>query len=192
VQENAAGRGVKKMARNGDWIQTSQRHQMYPLDPHPSEIDILDIAHALSNLCRFNGHTRWFYSVAEHSCYVSDILPSELKLTGLLHDASEAYLCDMPRPIKRSPGFAEKYLEAEANLMKVIGIQFGFEWPLPEPVNDADNRLLCTEALQLMAPLHPDWKDRYNVVEGLTIAGWQPERARNEFLNRYLTLTTEI
>lgn len=111
--------------RNGDWIQTFTCQQMYPLDPREAEIDILDIAHALANLCRFNGHVKQFYSVAEHSCHVSDLLPQVWKLTGLLHDASEAYLCDLPRPIKRSPGFAEGYLRAERDLERVITKKFG-------------------------------------------------------------------
>src|SRR5271165_7548492 len=87
--------------RKGDWIQTYTGRVMYPLDPRPEEINIIDIAHALSNLCRFTGHVRTFYSVAEHSVRVSQHCDPKDALWGLLHDASEAYLADMSRPMKR-------------------------------------------------------------------------------------------
>lgn len=176
--------------RTGDWIQTYQGSQMYPLDPRAVEIDIQDIAHALSNLCRFNGHVKKFYSVAEHSCHVSDLFDSGyLRLMGLLHDASEAYLCDMPRPIKRSEGFATRYLEAEEKLMHVIAAKFDIQWPMPTSIINADNRLLGTEAAQLMAPLHPEWSDLFEPVAGLALPCWTPEEAREQFLARYFTLT---
>jgi len=179
--------------RKGDWLQTYQGGQMYPLDPCASEIDILDIAHALGNLCRFNGHVKKFYSVAEHSCHVSDLLPEKsLKLAGLLHDASEAYLCDMPRPIQRSNGFAQEYLKAEESLMRCIADKFGITWPLPSAIHHADNQLLATEALQLMSPLHPEWRDRFDPVDGLTLPCWTPEKATNQFVRRYFELTKEI
>lgn len=178
-------------ARVGDWIQTYQGGQMYPLDPHVAEIDIQDIAHALSNLCRFNGHVKKFYSVAEHSCFVSDVLPRNLRLNGLLHDASEAYLCDMPRPIKRSQGFADQYLAAEETLMRSIAVKFGFDYPLYPIIHKADNALLGTEARQLMAPLHPEWRDLYEPVEGLVLPCWEPTRAREEFLRRYFEIQAE-
>ena len=170
--------------RIGDWIQTYSGIQMYPLDPKENEIHIEDIAHALSMLCRFNGHTSEFYSVAEHCCHVHDILPHELKLTGLLHDASEAYLCDMPRPIKRSPGFASEYLAAESRLMMVIAKKFDLQWPMHERVEQADNAVLATEARRLMAPLHPEWKDHYGAAD-IDLPLWSPIQARDEFLRRY-------
>lgn len=161
---------------------------MFPLDPRAEEICIEDVSHALAHICRFNGHTSSFYSVAEHSCLVSDALPDELKLAGLLHDASEAYLCDVPRPIKRSPGFAEKYLRAEDLLMVVIAGKYEFDYPLHPLVKEIDNRILANEALQLMAPLHPEWKDRNNPIPGLVLPLWSPSRARAEFTDRYYRL----
>lgn len=175
--------------RVGDWIQTYQGGQMYPLDPDPAEIDIQDIAHALSNLCRFNGHVKTFYSVAEHCCHVSDLFVSPaMRLEGLLHDASEAYLCDMPRPMKRSEGFADVYLTAESKLMHTIAVRFGVTWPTPTFIMMADNRVLGTEALQLMSPLHPEWRDRYEPVSRLVLPCWEPTRAREEFLKRYFEI----
>lgn len=174
--------------RIGGWIQTYTVGQFWPLDPRPEEIHILDIAHSLSMQCRFNGHTLGFYSVAEHCCHVHDLLPAPLKRAGLLHDASEAYLCDLPRPLKKSPGFGTLYQEAEERLEIVIAARFGFEFPYASAVHDADARLLATEAAQLMTPLHPEWPDYGAPVEGLVLPCWTPARARTEFLARFTRL----
>lgn len=187
-----AGRPAKE--RIGDWIQVFTGGQMFPLDPRPEEIHIEDVAASLSMQCRFNGHTKRdgkpvFYSVAEHCCHVHDALSDGLKLAGLLHDASEAYLCDLPRPIKHSGDFANAYLEAESRLMDVIAIKFGFDFDDWMTVESVDHRLLCTEALQLMAPLHPKWRDHRRPVEGLVLPCWSPEEAREQFLRRYFALT---
>ena len=89
-------------ARKGDWIQTFTGRAFYVLDPRPEDVDIEDIAHALSMQCRFAGHCREFYSVAQHSVTASWLVPPEDALWGLLHDAAEAYVVDLPRPIKRA------------------------------------------------------------------------------------------
>lgn len=174
--------------RVGDWIQTYHGEKMYPLDPRADEINIGVIAYALSNICRFNGHTSKFYSVAEHCCHVCDVLPAPLKLCGLLHDASEAYICDVPRPLKRSAGFALPYAKAELALMRVIAHKFGFDWPPHSAVNDADNALLGTECRQLMAPLHPEWADLFEPAPGLALPCWSPEQSRGEFRHRFAEL----
>src|ERR1017187_10636100 len=83
------------MAPHGS-ITTFSGIHFWPLLPNPADIRIEDIAHALSNQCRFAGHAREFYSVAEHSVRVSQLCPPEDALWGLLHDASEAYLTDVP------------------------------------------------------------------------------------------------
>lgn len=141
--------------RIGGWIQTFSGGRIWPLDPRPGEIHIVDIAHSLSMQCRFNGHTSEFYSVAEHCCHVHDLLPAPLKRAGLLHDASEAYLCDLPRPLKKSPGFGTLYQAVERELEATIAARFGFDFPYASAVHDADARLLATEAAQLMSPFIP-------------------------------------
>lgn len=105
-------------------------------------IDIEDIANALSKLCRFGGHCLKFYSVAEHSCLVSDHASDERKLAALLHDASEAYMMDLPRPFKR---LFRSYQIAEEEVMRVIAAKFGFEWPLPAEVARIDRAILTDE-----------------------------------------------
>ncbi len=91
------------MTRKGDYIATYTGKQFYPLDPRPEDVCLEDIAHSLSNLCRFTGHTDTdrFYSVAQHSVICSTIVAPEAALLALLHDAAEAYLGDISRPLKR-------------------------------------------------------------------------------------------
>ena len=93
------------MDEPGPYIQTVSGRRVNPLDPSPDDIDVHDIAVALSNQCRFGGHTRRYYSVAQHACIVSDQMlergaDAQDALWGLLHDASEAYLVDLPHPLK--------------------------------------------------------------------------------------------
>lgn len=190
--------------RRGDWIQTFTGQKLYPLDPRPDEIHMPDIAHALSMICRFNGHCYKFYSVAEHSCHVYDYLRGkyndkprrpvvkEIAFAGLMHDSSEAYLCDLVTPVKRSADFARPYRIAKCNMMLVIADKFGFPWPFPSVVHEADARVFVTEVAQLMS-LHPDWLlDARGMIAGLKLPLWSPEKARMEFLIRYSAMTGEV
>lgn len=102
------------------WIQTFLGKPFWPLSPRPEDIDIRDIAHALAMTCRFTGHSQKFYSVAEHSVRVSRIVPAQFALHGLLHDASEAYLCDLSRPIKHGSTLGAEYCRIEDNLMQAV------------------------------------------------------------------------
>lgn len=159
-----------------------------PLNPDPALIDIEDIAHALSNCCRFCGHVRRFYSVAQHSVMVSRIVPHEHALAGLLHDASEAYLSDIARPIKQQPEFGTVYKAAETRLMCAISEKFGTEWPLPPSVKRADEILLRTEQRDLMPDLLRFEGDEYLDER---ISPWGPSWAKYEFLQQYARLTGE-
>ncbi len=141
--------------RIGGWIQTYSGKQIWPLDPREDEIQLTDIAHALANTARYGGHTLDFYSVAQHSVLVSLRCNPEHALTGLLHDASEAYLGDMPRPIKHGPGM-EVYRKAEENLERMIANQYGLVYPFPEDVKAADAALLATEKRDLLRQMQND------------------------------------
>jgi hypothetical protein len=117
-------------------------------NPDPATINIQDIAHSLSMQCRFGGHTKVFYSVAEHSIAVMQRMKNrDLKLTALLHDAAEAYLLDFPRPVKnRITG----YHELEENLMQMIAEKFDLMYPFPQEVKDADEAELIMEWTHFM------------------------------------------
>jgi|SRR6187549_2503943 len=136
------------------WILTHSGKKVDPFNPNPNDIVISDIIHALSNICRFSGHTRRFYSVAEHSIFVSQHVDEEFKLTALLHDAAEAYLLDVPTPIKQ---LFPAYKEAEDRMLEIIMKKFGGLWPIPEAVKQEDERMLATEAVYLLDANIAEW-----------------------------------
>lgn len=171
------------------FIETYTGKAFYPLAPVVKDIDIWDVAHALANQCRFSGHARIHYSVAEHSVRVSDLLREwgedrETQLWGLLHDASEAYLVDVPLPLKALPEF-DGYRKAEARLMKAICLKFRLRSEQPESVGRADRVLLATEARDLM-PCRPEhWRALGVPPLVMRISPWGTEMARFEFLKRF-------
>src|SRR3990167_1330499 len=131
--------------RRGEWTQTFSGVQFWPLDPRPEEIRIEDIAHSLARQCRFAGHVKVdHYSVADHSVRVSYACDPADALWGCAHDFSEAYLVDVPRPLKRCPEFAF-YREAERRMMLAICERFDLSPEEPESVRRADAVLLMTE-----------------------------------------------
>lgn len=174
--------------RRGDLIVTYTGRSFWPLDARPEEVDVRDVAHHLSLLNRFTGATRGGVSVAEHSCHVSDVLPPEFRLWGLLHDASEAYLGDIARPLKIHPEFAA-YRVLEAQLMKVVCDRFGLAWPEPPEVKYADNSVGKAERIAQMAEFPPGAIDFDAEPADVEIHCWSPRRAEREFLRRFERLT---
>lgn len=164
-----------------NWIQTFTGRQVWPLRMRPEDVDIKDVAHALSMLCRFNGHSLRYYSVAEHSVRVSRALPADLALWGLLHDAGEAYLSDLPRPVKRQlPEFGEY----EDKVLRVVADKYGLIWPMPKEVATADTRLLVTEARDLMLPPPDSWGIDLEPLPG-EITPWPAEEAEKAYLDAF-------
>lgn len=169
------------MNRKGNWLQTYSGRKFWPLDPRPEEVDLNDIAHALSNLCRFAGHSLEFYSVAQHSVLVSQIVPPKAALWGLLHDAAEAYCVDLPRPIKHDPG-AAWYREVEQRIMCAVCERFGLAPVQPASVSWADQVLLSTERRDLMTH-SPGWHVHERPLIK-RIEPWAPKEARHQFIQR--------
>ncbi len=131
--------------RVGNWIATHSGKRVYLEDPQPQDYCIEDIAHALSNTCRFTGHTPHHYSVAQHSILVSRVVPDGFKLAALLHDASEAYLGDISRPLKN---LLLMYKTIERAMQRQIYNKFGCSEILIDSsiIKEADNALLYCEA----------------------------------------------
>ena len=168
--------------RKGNWLQTYSGNTFWPLDPIADEVDIFDIAHSLSMQCRFAGHCENFYSVAEHCCWIADSLSPENKLWGLLHDASEAYLVDVPRPVKYS---LVGYKEIETNLMKVICEKFGLPEEMPKEVHEADNLILNNEMQQNMKTPPIKWDTDNGQKLDVKLKFWNPKIAEQQFLSRF-------
>lgn len=163
--------------------------RFYPLNPIAGDVELMDIAHALSHLCRFTGHTRAFYSVAEHSVRVSKIVPPEHALWGLLHDASEAYLQDLPRPLKQWGLFGLIYRLAEHRVMRAVRERFCLLGDQPKAVTWADRVLLRTEQRDLMGRQPQPWADGVSPLNE-TIVPWSAGRAKRAFIKRFTELTT--
>lgn len=168
------------------WIQTYSGRRFCPTNPNPEAIVIQDIAHALSMQCRFSGHTSYFYSVAQHSVGVSYLCDEQDALWGLLHDASEAYLVDIPNPLKRSGQF-DPYLKFENQMMSAVCKRFGLSESEPDSVRRADKMMLNIEANQLMSPLREDWV--HPKQQSLfKIDPLSPQDAKKLFLERFFEL----
>jgi hypothetical protein len=178
------------------WIQTFSGRRFHPTAPAASEVRIADIAQALSNLCRFNGHTKVFYSVAQHSVLVAANVPRQDALWALLHDAAEAYLCDLPRPVKRKlrANGVTAFDEAERWIMRAICHRFGLPENEPHSVKKADTLVLVTEARDLMAPLAAGWhhtpENGFDILPD-RIVPWSPGKARYAFLQCFQELGGE-
>jgi hypothetical protein len=171
-------------------IQTASGRRFSLLEPRASDVDIGDVAHALSNQCRFGGHSRVFYSVAQHSCVVADAVEAAgadatTTLWALLHDASEAYLLDLPHPIKHRTALGEAYREVEAGVTAAIAEHFALPVAPPPIVKRIDREVLAAERLAFMQ-VEWDWPELDGVTPlELELEPWSPERAASEFLARF-------
>lgn len=143
--------------RKGDWIQTYTGLAFWPLDPRIEDFKLRDIAHALAHQCRWSGHCNTFFSVAEHSLHVAMLVPERLRKEALLHDASEAYLVDLPRPIK---AMLPDYAVMEERINVALAERFGLQYPWPPEIKVADNKMLGVErdALLGTTPLPWHWE----------------------------------
>lgn len=142
----------REHAGRGEWMTLFGGRRFWPRSPRPEDVDVRDIAHALSLINRFNGHTRVAYSVAQHSVLVCARMPPELRLFGLMHDAGEAYLGDVITPVKRL--FRDFYEEAEDRVVRAAAEALGFDGVVADKeakaeVKRGDVCLLATELAQL-------------------------------------------
>lgn len=186
---NIESRKLASTPDRGQWTQTYTGIQFFLTDPRPGEVNIVDIAHALSMQCRYGGHCREFYSVAEHSLAVSYIVPPGMALEGLLHDAAEAYICDVPRPLKQLLGAPYSWIEAK--IMTAINERYGThivdkQWD--ETLKWADNTMLHTEMLAMMAAPPKPWVTMPPALENWTFYYYSPLLAKRRFYARFSEL----
>jgi len=165
------------------WIRLYDGRKFHFLKPKVSEISIENIAHSLSQLCRFTGHTKKFYSVAQHSALVHDILPQNLKAEGLLHDSSESMAADLNTVIK---SLLPQYKIIELKIEKIIAKKFNLKFPFPPGVKEADLRLLCSEMRDLMSGKDHKLLPYLPLDEKIT--PWSVEKSKKEFLKRFYKL----
>ena len=178
------------------WIQTYSGIKMWPLEPDEDTILLPDIAHALSFQCRFGGHSSRFYSVGQHCILVSDLCAKygenvKTQLAGLLHDATEAYLVDLPRPVKLQ---MPDYKVIEAKLEKCIANRFKLSHADFASVKKYDEIALAVEAEKLMCPIHPEWNTsgvqdmNADGNYGLLAGYLSPEECEIQYLKKFKEL----
>lgn len=172
--------------RIGDWMSLNSGERFWPLDPRPEDINIETIAHSLSMQCRFAGHCDRFYPVSAHCIFVSNIVPKEFALYGLLHDAAEAYMQDIIRPLKEIPQIHEVYYPIEQKIMDAVLKKFSLHVTeeCASIVKRADNDMCETE----MRTFFPGRRKNIvgNFVEHINIdKQYIPEICKQEFLNRF-------
>lgn len=178
--------GFNDRAR-GNYLCTYSGIHFYPCDPRPEEVDITDIAKALGMLCRWAGHVNRFYSVAQHCVLGSLAIAPELAFRFLMHDASEAYCVDLPRPLKYSPELAG-YAVIEEGVQNAICMRFGLPLENPPAIKEMDNTMLVTEQRDLRdnPELLADMLARFKVKPLRTpIEPWSPYVAEQNFLVRF-------
>lgn len=143
------------------WLLTASGRHFDLVDPQPDMINIFDIAQGLANECRYAGQCRFFYSVAQHSTLASQIVGPEFAMEALLHDASEAYLKDIPRPLKQ---LLPDYRAIEHRVEAAIRAAFGLPTSQSYEVSEADRVLLATERRDLMPEDDTEWP----ILNGVT------------------------
>jgi 5'-nucleotidase len=177
---------------HGPYLQTVSGRWVNPFDPDPSQLDAGDIARALANQCRFGGHSRVFYSVAQHAVIVSELVEQrggdvEDVFAALMHDATEAYLGDMPHPLKHRSPLGAAFKQAEDHLERALRERFQIKPDVPE-IKRADRALLATERRAFSAE---DW--HWPELEGvepvdLELQAMSPDEAAEAFAQRYAGL----
>jgi len=161
------------------YIYTFDRKKVYPFALHPGMISMIDLANGLGRECRFGNQSDVFYSVAQHSVLIAQAVPKPLRLWALLHDASEAYTGDMPKPLKVA---IQDFKAFENQLSDVIFKAFGLDGSCPALIKTVDERIVIDEALQLFRN-PPDWAVESKEHRlGITLTPWSSEEARTIYL----------
>lgn len=157
------------------------------MKPEDYDYDIEEIAEALSNLCRYTGHVKKFYSVAEHSVLVSHLVPPRLALTALLHDSSEAFLGDVSSPLKK---LLPEYKVIENRVQEAIANYYSIPYPFPEEIHEADKRMYWNERTNVApGPKDTLWHTEFRAARKVQASGMKPLMAKRFFLSRFKEIT---
>jgi len=173
------------------WLETFSGIQFRFNNPTPEMFSIEDIAHALSMLCRYNGHVKRFYTVAEHSVlmayWMRDRGYSKAEVfTALMHDCAEAYIGDMARPVKAT---MPRFKELERTIELVAAEKFPLMiYPFPKVIKNLDSRILKDERGQAMHPSDNVWGTDSLEPMNVTLRFWTPKQAKTRFLGMYTSL----
>jgi hypothetical protein len=169
------------------YILTSGGRRVWPLNMCVDDIDIEEIAHALSNICRFTGHSRFHYSVAQHCVYVAQAVSSPNRLWGLLHDAAEAYINDIASPVKNQNRF-KFYRDLEKDILLKVSKRFDIPREIPKEVVEVDHNIVHDEGIILFdAWCVPD----NHIVKRHWIEEITPKLAERMFMEVYESLARE-
>ena len=181
-------------------VETSTGKYLDMENPTPDAIELEDIAHSLGNICRYNGHCLNYYSVAEHAVFVAERLRRKgfsklIQLAGLHHDDAEAFLGDIPRPLK--PLLGEKYTELtdaiDAVICEGLNLPFGPEAFHSDQVKAADDWSLFIEARHLLPSQGKGWilqpEESRLVIPDYYLDGVPPKTASKLYLSRHRELT---
>jgi 5'-nucleotidase len=177
-----------------DFIETFTGRPFYPQAPRKDDVSIIDIAHALSNQCRYSGHTAWFYSTAQHCCLLADYVQvnggTALDcLQILMHDSAEAYLVDIPRPVKQHmPEFRKWDYAITMCVRSWLGLD---GVPIPSWQDEFDSRIIQDERAQVMSDSGLDWQHDCEPL-GIGIEPWTTYKAEQSFLLRYALYTRQV
>ncbi len=162
------------------WVITLSGKRFNILVPDPDAIELRDIACALARQARFNGHTRFFYSVGQHSCLGAQVSPTkDIALHMLFHDATEAYVGDLVSPVK---ALLPDFEIIESRIHWAISQKFNLDFPLPKVVKQIDRRLLATEVRDLITKDLASWKIGEDEPFDFPIIPWPPEVTEARFL----------
>lgn len=170
------------------YMQTYTGKAFFPENPQLDQICIEDIGWALSHQCRYGGHCLKGYYVGEHSIHVSYVVPREYALIGLLHDGHEAYVIDLPRPVKL---LLPQYADLEEKIRRMVCDKFGLPQVWPKCVYEADNAVLLAEQKVIMGPAPIPWSIPGTAAD-VEIHCWHPLVVFKKFMERFEELTREL
>ncbi len=176
------------------WIQTATGRAFNIEQPSVDDVDLEDICKSLSKVCRFGGHCKKFYSVAQHCVLASYLVPKEYALEALLHDAAESYTGDITNSMKRllSSELGEPFDDILNRIETAVAWSFGLSWPVSDVVHAADMMCLAIEKRDLMMPEPMPWMKLPEPDPSHVIDPWTPEEAETAFRIRYMELTGQF